>query len=101
MKQRAVIFAPEARADLFQLYETIAGPAGRLVALAYVERLEAFCLKLDLASERGRMRDDLRPGLRITGFRRRVTVAFSVDEDRVMILRLFYGGHDWERAFDE
>ena len=47
------------------------------------------------------MRDDLRPGLRITGFRRRVTVAFSVDEDRVMILRLFYGGQDWERAFDE
>jgi plasmid stabilization system protein ParE len=30
-----------------------------------------------------------------------VTVAFSVDEDRVRILRLFYGGQDWETAFVE
>lgn len=101
MKQRAVIFSPEARADLFNLYETLSIPAGRSIAFAYVEKLEAFCLKLDLASERGRARDDLRPGLRITGFRRRVTVAFSVDEDQVTILRLFYGGQDWERAFAE
>ena len=75
MKQRAVVFAPEARADLFHLYETIAEPAGQQVALAYVEKVEAFCLKLELASERGQARDDLRRGLRILAFTRRVTVA--------------------------
>lgn len=101
MRQRAVIFAPEARADLFHLYETIAVPAGPQVALAYVEKLEAFCLKLDLASERGQLRNDLRHGLRILGFKRRVTIAFSVDETRVTVLRLFYGGQDWEGAFEE
>jgi toxin ParE1/3/4 len=34
--------------------------------------------------------------LRIVGFRRRVTIAFTVDEERVTILRLFYGGRNWE-----
>jgi toxin ParE1/3/4 len=48
------------------------------------------------ASERGRRRDDIRPGLRIIGFERRVTVAFAVEEERVVILRIFYGGRDWE-----
>ena len=59
------------------------------------------CLGFDLASERGRKRDDVRPGLRIAGFERRVTVAFMVENDRVIILRLFYGGQEWEREFSE
>lgn len=50
-----------------------------------------------LASERGRLRDGVRPGLRVIGFERRVTAAFTVGKDRVTILRLFYGGRDWER----
>lgn len=62
-------------------------------------RIDTCCLELDLASERGHLRDDVRPGLRIVGFKRRVTVAFSVDHDHVTILRVFYGGQDWEDAF--
>ena len=38
-------------------------------------------------------------GLRIVGFERRVTVAFAVGEDIVTILRVFYGGRDWESTF--
>jgi toxin ParE1/3/4 len=63
-----------------------------------VQRLRAF-ERLEYAGERGGRRDDIRVGLRIVGFERRVTVAFSVDESRVTILRLFYGGRDWEGAF--
>jgi len=37
-------------------------------------------------------------GLRVVGFERRVTIAFEVDDERVTILRIFYGGVDWERA---
>lgn len=98
MRRREVVFAPEARTDLLSLYDGIAAAAGASVALAYVERLETYCLGFDLASERGRSRDDLRAGLRIVGFERRVTVAFSVEEKRVTILRFFYGGQDWEGA---
>lgn len=99
MKQRQVIFAPEARDDLLRLYDHIAGAASPTVALAYLERIEDYCSRFDLASERGQLRNDIRPGLRIIGFERRVTIAFAVDENRVTILRLSYGGRDWEAEF--
>jgi toxin ParE1/3/4 len=51
-----------------------------------------------MASERGRVRDDIRPGLRVVGFLRRVTIAFAVGEAEVIILRVFYRGQDWEEA---
>ncbi|WP_348626490.1 hypothetical protein [Mesorhizobium sp. LNJC384A00] len=38
----------------------------------------------------------MRPGLRIVGFERRLTVAFTVEGDQVVILRVFYGGVNWE-----
>ncbi|WP_307270903.1 type II toxin-antitoxin system RelE/ParE family toxin [Labrys wisconsinensis] len=58
----------------------------------------AFCARLETASERGHRRDDIRLGLRVVGFEKRVVVAFTVDDERVTILRIFRGGVDWERA---
>lgn len=40
------------------------------------------------------MRHELRQGLRVVGYRRRVSIAFSVEADRVMILGIFYGGRN-------
>jgi toxin ParE1/3/4 len=99
VKRRKVIFAPEARADLSSLYDWLADAAGPEIALTYIERIETWCLRLDLASERGHIRDDIRPGLRIVGFEQRITVAFIVDRETVSIIRLFRGGRDWEREF--
>ena len=100
MKERAVIFAPEARDDLFALYNRISARASPATAFAYIERLETACLGFATASERGHRRDDIRPGLRIAGFERRVTIAFSIDDQKVTVLRLFYGGRDWETLID-
>ncbi len=96
MKRRTVRFGPHAAQDLVELYDWIAEASGPQTAIAYVEKLEAFCRSLETASERGQRRDDIREGLRIASFRRRVTIAFSVDHDRVMILRLFRAGRNWE-----
>ena len=96
MKSRQVIFTSEARHDLFGIYEWIASKASLQVAISYIERLETYCLGFDIASERGHRRDDVSPGLRIVGFERRVTIAFVADENQVTILRLFYGGQNWE-----
>ena len=96
MKQYQVIFAPEARDDLFAVYDWIAAAASPDTALSYIERIETYCLGFTHAAERGMRRDDVRPGLRIVGFERRVTIAFSVKDDRVTILRIFYGGRNWE-----
>jgi toxin ParE1/3/4 len=97
--RREVVYAPEAEADLLALYERIAAVASADVALAYMSRLMAWLDGFDVAAERGTRRDDLRPGLRIVGFERRITVAFAVIGDRAVILRLFYGGQDWSRFF--
>jgi toxin ParE1/3/4 len=96
VKHRRVVFTPEALHDLFELYDWVAASAGSQIALTYIERIEAYCLGFDIVSERGHRRDDISPGLRIVGFERRITIAFAMDDDQVTILRLFYGGQNWE-----
>ena len=95
MIRRLVVYAPQALDDLTSLYDWIEDQTSPGTAFSYVERLQAYLESFDLAAERGMRRDDIRPGLRIVGFERRVTIAFAVDETRVLILRLFYGGVNW------
>ena len=95
MKRREIVFSPEARHDLLQIYDWIAERAGDDIALGYIERLEAFCRSRALSPLRGRRRDDVRPGLRVVGFQRRIAVAFTVEANVVVILGLYYGGRNW------
>ncbi|WP_295044801.1 type II toxin-antitoxin system RelE/ParE family toxin [uncultured Paracoccus sp.] len=96
MKERQVVFAPEAAEDLAGLYDWIANAASPAVAIAYLGRVEGFCRWLGIASERGHLRADIRPNLRIIGFERRLTVAFAVGDETVTILWVFAAGRDWE-----
>lgn len=50
---------------------------------------------------RGTKRDDLRPGLRVVPFKRKTVIAFEVDDKArtVTLLRVFYGGQDYESVF--
>jgi toxin ParE1/3/4 len=98
---REVAYSPEAREDLERLYDFIAERAGPQTAMAYTERIMAYCAKFASFPERGMRRDDLRPGLRIIGFEKRVTIAFHTTRQRVTIDRLFYGGQNWEPLFTE
>ena len=95
-----VALSPEAETDLWGIYDYVAERAGTTRALGYVERILAHCEGFATFPERGRRRDDLRPGLRVTGFERRVTIAFHLTADRVVIDRIFYAGRDLETAFD-
>ena len=65
---------------------------------AYVERIEATCMALETFPKRGTRRDDIRSGLRTLGFERRVTIVFQVQRTAVVIVRVFYGGQDYERV---
>ncbi len=98
MKKFKVGFRPRAEADLFGIYRYIAEEAGHEVAGAYIERIEATCMSLETFSKRGTRRDDIRPGLRTMGFERRATIVFQVQEAAVVIVRIFYGGRDYERV---
>jgi toxin ParE1/3/4 len=84
--------------DLIGTYDYIAAHSSPARAIAYIGRLEKYCLGFELSSERGTRRDDIRPELRTVGFERRVTIAFHVDAKRVTIDRVFYGGREFERA---
>ena len=98
---REVIFAPEALGDLRKLYTDIALDAGAGRAQGYTDRIIGHCLSLDLFPERGTRRDDLRPGLRTTTYRRRVIIAFHITETTVVIDRVLYGGRDLDAVFHE
>ena len=96
MKTFEVRFRPLAETDLFSLYRYIAASAGHRVAGAYIDRVEAACLALADFPQRGTKRDDILPGLRTIGFERRATIAFQVRKTDVVIVRIFYGGQDFE-----
>lgn len=97
MKRYKVVFRPMAQDDLLDLYDYIAGHGGRKTAGDYVARIEALCLSLRYAPLRRARRDDIKPGLRIIGFERRAAIAFRVARSEVAIVRIFYGGRDYER----
>ena len=95
---RKLTFRPSAKDDLDNLYHYIAESSGsRETAIGYVRRIENSCRRLAAFPESGHRRDDLRAGLRILSFERRVVIAYTVlQTGDVEIGRVFYGGRDYE-----
>ncbi|TDX60789.1 toxin ParE1/3/4 [Methylosinus sp. sav-2] len=93
-----VIFSPEAEAQLLAIYRWIAERATPSAAERFTGAIVDYCENLRSFPERGTCRDDLRPGLRTIGFRRRVTIAFAVEAEVVTIVGVFYGGQDFEAS---
>ncbi|WP_062343382.1 type II toxin-antitoxin system RelE/ParE family toxin [Novosphingobium sp. CCH12-A3] len=89
-----VVFAPTAEAQLVALYRYVAQEAGPEIAERFTSAIVEHCERLEVFPKRGTPRDDVRPGLRTIPFRRRVTIAYSVDTDQVAILGIYYGGQD-------
>jgi len=92
-----VVFTRRAVGQLARLHRYIADRASEAVADGYVGRLVAYCERFDMFPERGMKRDDILSGLRLVGFERRATVAFTVEAERVVIEGVFYGGQDLRR----
>jgi plasmid stabilization system protein ParE len=100
-----VVFSPVAEAQLAALYRYIAEAATPTTAARYVNAIIDYCESLETFPMRGTQRDDIRTGLRVTNYKRRALIAFTVDQNRVSILGVFYGGQDYETVlqgdFDE
>ena len=94
-----IVLTPEARDDLRELFDYIAEHDGPQRAMTYIGRIERACMSLQTLPNRGRLREDIRPGLRVMGFERRALIAFRVGSSTVAILRILYGGRSVERAF--
>ena len=87
-----VIFALEARHDLADLFDYLAERTGEDFARAYVQRIVEHCRRFDRFPKRGTPRDDIEPGLRLVGYKRRGTIAFRVSGDTVTIARFLHAG---------
>ena len=98
---RRVGFTPEARTDLHQLEDYVAAQSGSKRAFAYIKRIHGYCMSFAQFPERGTRRNDIRPGLRVIGFERRVTVVFHLTDEWVIIDRVLYGGRDIRAALSE
>ncbi len=96
-----VVFTPEAEAQLTELYGYIAVAASPDIAAQYTDAIVTYCESLRTLPLRGASREDIRPGVRITSYRKRVVVAFEIDADRVNIIGIFYGGQDYETVLQE
>ena len=97
MKRRRVVYADTARSDLRTILHWLSEFATPLSAFSVVEGIEDYIDGLDMAATRGRSREDLGAGLRIVAHHR-TTIAITVDEQSVTVVRIFYGGQDWERV---
>lgn len=97
-----VIYQPKAEDDLQKIITYIIERSGSAeTAYQYVDRIKVFCDSFVTFPRRGTKRDDFRPGLRITNFERRVTIAFTVVNEIIFIARIFYAGRDVDQYFYE
>ena len=64
-----------AETDLENIFVWISEKASPTIARGYINRILDFLAGLDLYPKRGSRHDDIRPGLRIIGFERRVSIA--------------------------
>ena len=93
-------YTPEAERQLNEIDDWIAKNAtadiARRFVAAILEHIEGI-LAFPLA---GRSREDVRPGLRTSTYKRRTLVAYEVDETAgelvINILGVFHGGRSWE-----
>ncbi len=96
-----VVYAPEAEAQLLALIFHIAAASSADIAARDTDAIVEQCEGLKTFPLRGTQRDDIRPGLRVFGFRRRVSIAFEVKDYVVTILGVFYGGRSFESDLQE
>ncbi|TNE39405.1 MAG: type II toxin-antitoxin system RelE/ParE family toxin [Sphingomonadales bacterium] len=91
-----IIVTPEARDQLDAIYDYIAYAATPGIARQFTDGIIDRLAVLTDYPQTGSPRDDIRSGLRTLAYRRRVTVAFMVEEVTVVVIGFYYGGQDFE-----
>ncbi|MGS0743028.1 type II toxin-antitoxin system RelE/ParE family toxin [Glaciimonas sp. GG7] len=98
MRRYNVIFTPEAQQQLVALYRYIAVAASSEIAERYTDTIVTYCESLQYFPQCGVCHDEIRPNLRITHYKKRTIIAFSVEAEDISIIGIFYGGQDYKTA---
>lgn len=95
-------YTPEAQQHLNELDDWITKAASAEVARRFVSAILAHIDGILVFPLAGRARDDVRPGMRTTTFKKRTLVAYEVDESSgeivVNVVGVYHGGQNWEAA---
>ena len=95
-----VILAETAWRDLDEIYDWIADRSDPDTAQNYISRILRLCGSLGEFPHRGAPRGNLAEDVRTIAFERRATIAYRVDGDAVLILRVLHHGRDIGRVFN-
>ena len=97
-----VQYTPEAERQLDEIDDWIASKATPDIAHRFVEAVLEHIEGIPALPFAGRARDDVRPGMRTTTYKKRTLVAYEVGgtpgELVITILGVFHGGQNWEAA---
>ncbi len=93
-----VILTPSARQNLLAIADYISAESSDAIAADFCNALLLECESFSVFPKRGSVRGDVRSGMRVISFRKRVSVAFEVTEDAVNILAFWYAGRNWTSA---
>lgn len=96
-----LVITPEARDQLIAIYDYIAEAASSETARRFTDGIVDHLAILTDHPHIGTPRDDLRAGLRTLPHKRRVTMAFMVEEEAVVVIGFYYGGQDFEALLGE
>ncbi len=95
---RRLVFRPQAEADLESIRAFVAADSPR-AALRFVDSIEKRCRSLSDFPGQGRARNDLFSGLRVLPFGRSVVIGYLSSDETVEVLRIWYGGQNYEDFF--
>ena len=98
-------YSPEAQQHLNELDDWITKAASAEIPQRFVSAILDHVDGILVFPLAGRARDDVRPGMRTTTFKKKTLVAYEVDESSdelvVNVFGVFHGGQDWEAALSE
>lgn len=100
MTDYRLVFRPEALHQLQSLYDYIADAGSPETAARYTESVVAYCETLTEFPNRGIPRNDIHPGLRIIGYRKKTVIAFTIIDESIIVIGVLHGGSDYESTLE-
>jgi toxin ParE1/3/4 len=98
-------YSPEAERQLDKLDDWIAEASSPETAQRFISAILDHIEKLRTFPLAGRSRDDIRPGLRTSTFKKRTLIVYvvdgSIEDPTIIVVGVFHGGQDWERALPD
>jgi plasmid stabilization system protein ParE len=95
-----IIFTPEAEEQLAAIYHYIATAASPKIAERYTNAIVSYCEGLTTFPHRSAQHNEIRPGLLLTNYKKRVVIAYTVEVETISIIGVFYGGQDYQATLD-